>query len=58
MVGPSNTFVNAYLAPEMPWLCVANLRNSWLLRAIRAFIQHGSGHNLRSSRMHRRGPCC
>jgi hypothetical protein len=28
--------MNSYLAPEMPSFCVANLRNSWLLRAIRA----------------------
>jgi hypothetical protein len=28
--------MNSYLAPKMPSFCVANLRNSQLLRAIRA----------------------
>jgi len=30
--------MNSYLAPKMPRLCVANLRNSLVLRAIRALI--------------------
>lgn len=34
--GTSDLFMNSHLAPKMPSFCVANLRNSTLLRAIRA----------------------
>jgi hypothetical protein len=33
--------MNSYLAPKMPGVCVANLRNSWLLRAILALHPKG-----------------
>ena len=33
--------MNSHLAPKIPGLCVANLRNSLLLRAIRRLFVHG-----------------
>jgi hypothetical protein len=41
--GVSALFMSSQLTPEMPSSCVTNLRNSWLLRAIRALNLNISG---------------
>jgi hypothetical protein len=46
--------MNSYLAPKMSSFCVANLRNSWLLRAIRALNLNILNHNLLRSEWIRR----
>ncbi len=38
--------MNSHLAPKMPRYCVANLRNSGLLRAICALYRNILNHNL------------
>jgi len=44
--GASNLFVNSHLTPKMSSFYVANLRNSLLLRAIRALNLNILDHNL------------
>ena len=44
--GGCDLFVNSYLMPKMSSFCVANLRNSLLLRAIRALNLNILAHNL------------
>ncbi len=45
-LGSSDRFKDSYLAPKISSLCVANLRNSQLLRALRALNLDILDHNL------------
>jgi hypothetical protein len=44
--GTFDLFMNSYLAPKISSFCVAHLRNSWLLRAIRALNLNTLEHKL------------